>query len=95
MRIDKAQISGTQFMFTVTFFIQGSALLTAFLATITMQDSWLAVLFGAALCLPLIWLYRTLMVTFPDQNLIEVLEEVYGPVLGKIIGISYVWFFSR
>lgn len=93
MRIDKAQISGTQFMFTMAFFIQASSLLTSFLAAVTLQDSWIAVLFGFMICLPLIWLYRTLMVMFPDQNLIQILEEVYGPIVGKIIGISYAWFF--
>jgi spore germination protein KB len=93
VRIDKAQISGNQFMFSVICFTQASSLLTAFLSTVTMQDSWLVVLIGAALCLPLIWLYRTLMVMFPEQNLIQILDEVYGPVAGKIIGISYAWFF--
>ncbi len=93
MRIDKTQISGVQFMFTVTCFIQSSSLLTAFLSEITKQDSWLAVLFGVVVCLPLIWLYRTLMVMFPDYNLIQILEEVYSPVVGKTIGISYAWFF--
>jgi spore germination protein KB len=80
-------------MFTVACFLQSSALLTSFLSAVTLQDSWLAVLFGAAVCLPLIWLYRTLMVMFRDRNLLQILEEVYGPVAGKIIGIAYAWFF--
>ncbi len=94
MRIDKTQISGTQFMFTVALFIQASALLTSFLTSVTMQDSWLVVLFGAVFCLPLIWLYMTLMVMFPERNLLQILDEVYGPAAGKIIGIAYAWFFG-
>ena len=93
MRIDKGLISGTQFMFSVACFIQASALLTTFISAVTLQDSWLVLLFGAALCLPLIWLYRTLMVMFPEQNLLQILSEVYGPVMGKIIGVAYIWFF--
>ncbi len=93
MRIDKAQISGKRFMFTVAFFLQSSALLTSFLSTVTLQDSWLAVLFGTVLCLPLLWLFRTLMVMFPDKNLLQILDEVYGPVVGKIFGVLYAWFF--
>lgn len=93
MRIDKGQISGTQFMFSVACFIQASALLATFISTVTLQDSWLVLLFGAVLCLPLIWLYRTLMVMFPDQNLLQILVEVYGPVVGKVIGVAYIWFF--
>lgn len=93
MRIDKAQITGIRFMLTVACFLNASSLLTSFIAGVALQDSWIVVLFGMVVCLPLMWLYRTLMVTFPDQNLIQILEEVYGPVAGKIIGAAYVWFF--
>ena len=93
MKIDKSQISGKQFMFTVAFFLQSSALLTSFLAGISKNEAWIPVVIGIVLCMPLIFLFRTLMVMFPDKNLLQVLDEVYGPVVGKIIGISYVWFF--
>jgi len=93
VRIDKGQISGTQFMFSVACFIQASALLTTFISAVTLQDSWLVLLFDAVLCLPLIWLYRTLMLMFPEQNLLQILVEVYGPVVGKVIGVAYIWFF--
>jgi spore germination protein KB len=93
MKIDKGKISGTQFMFSVACFLQSSSMLTTFLSSVTLQDSWLAVLFGSVLCLPLIWLYRTLMVMFPNHNLLQILIEVYGPVVGKVIGAAYIWFF--
>ncbi len=93
MKIDKGRISGTQFMFTVACFIQSSSLLTSFLDPITKQDSWLAVLFGIVLCLPLMLLYRGLMVMFPEQNLMQILEEVYGAVAGRILGAAYLFFF--
>lgn len=93
MRIDKGEISGRQFMFSVACLIQASSLLTAFLVGIGKQDSWINVLLGAAVCLPLLFLYRGLMVMFPDKNLIQVLEEVFGKVAGKILGVGYIWFF--
>lgn len=93
MKLDKSQIKGTQFMMAVACFIQASSLLTAFLASIVHQDSWLTVLMGIALCLPLLWLFRCIMVRFPDRNLIQILEDVYGKVAGKAIGVAYVWFF--
>ncbi|MEA4846967.1 MAG: endospore germination permease [Clostridiaceae bacterium] len=93
MMIEKGQISGTQFMFSVACFIQSASLLTSFLTAITLQDSWLVILFGIILCLPLMWLFRSLMVMFPERNLLQILDEVYGPVAGKIIGAAYIWFF--
>lgn len=93
MRLDKSQIRGSQFMMSMTCFIQASSLLTAFLTAIAHQDSWLVVMTGIAVCLPLIWLFRCIMVRFPDRNLLQILEEVYGKAAGKLIGAAYIWFF--
>ena len=93
MRIDKTQISGPRFMFSLAFFLQASAMLTSFIAGFAKQESWLVLLFGMALSLPIIYLFRTLMVMFPDKNLLQVLEAVYGKVIGKALGAAYVWFF--
>ena len=93
MRIDKSRIQGTQFMMAIACFIQASSLLTSFLSAITHQDSWLVVLIGIIVCLPLIWLFRCLMVRFPDRNLLQILEDVYGKAPGKILGLAYIWFF--
>lgn len=93
MRIDKGQISGSRFMFTVACFLQSSALLTSFIAGVTKQDSWFPVLSGIVVCLPLVYLFRTLMVMFPDKNFMEMLEAAFGRVAGKALGVAYIWFF--
>ncbi|MDR1630615.1 MAG: endospore germination permease [Oscillospiraceae bacterium] len=93
MKIDQSQISSTRFMYTIAFFLQSSALLTAFLSSITEHDSWIPVLIGGVLCIPLILVYRSLMVNFPENTLLGMLDTVYGPVVGKILGVGYVWFF--
>lgn len=93
MNMDRSQISGTRFMFTIICFLQSSALLTSFLSSITKQDSWLPVLFSIVFTVPLILVYRGLMVAFPDKTLLGMFDAVYGPVLGKILGICYVWYF--
>ena len=93
MRIDKGQITGNQFLFTIVCYLKASSLLTAFVAGVALQDSWLVSLFAIALCLPLMWLYRSLMVLFPDRNLIQILEDVYGKAAGKALGVLYLWFF--
>ncbi|HWS42631.1 MAG TPA: endospore germination permease [Pseudoflavonifractor sp.] len=93
MRIDSEKISGRRFLFTAICFTQASSLLTAFLVTVVFQDAWLVVLMGGLACLPLMWLYRELMVMFPGKNLLHILDEVYGPVLGKVFGAAYLWFF--
>ncbi len=93
MSIDKTQISGIQFMFSIACFIQASSLLTAFLSPVVKQDSWLVVLCGIFIFLPILWLFWALMAKFPDQNLIQILEIVYGTFIGKTIGVLYLWYF--
>jgi spore germination protein KB len=80
-------------MFTITFFLQSSALLTAFLSSVAQQDSWIPVVLSTISCMPLVYLFRTLMVMFPEKTLLEMMDEVFGPVIGKIFGVWYLWFF--
>lgn len=93
MKIDKSQIGGIRFMFTLTFFLQSSSVLTAFLNAVLEQEAWIGVILGIIICIPLVWFYRTFMLTFPDKNLIQVCQDAYGKVGGKIVGLLFVWFF--
>jgi spore germination protein KB len=93
VKIDHTQVSGMKLLFMVACFIQASALLTSFLLPVIIQDSWIAVIGGTVLCLPLIWVYGSLMVNYPDRNFLQLLEECFGRVAGKILGVMFVWFF--
>lgn len=90
---DKTQISGKRFMFTVAYFLQSSVLLTSFISLLSKQDAWITIVITAILFLPIIWVYRTIMVKFPDKNLFQVLELVFGKFWGKVISVGFVWFF--
>lgn len=93
MILDKGKISRTQFMFSVACFIQSSSLLTSFFTSITKQDSWIAVILGSIVSIPTLLIYSHIMKTFPNKNLIEINNIVFGPVIGKIFSIIYIWFF--
>lgn len=93
MKTDPNKIQDTQFLFTVACFIQASSLLTSFMVTINTNESWLIVVLAFVSCLPLIWLYRTMMVSWPGKNLVQLLEAAYGKAAGKILGLLYAWFF--
>lgn len=91
--IDKSVLRNSRFMFTLAFVIQASSLLTSFISGTTLQDSWISIILAGILSIPLILLYRSIMLMFPDKNFIQVLKLVFGRVLGTIIGILLVWFF--
>lgn len=93
MSIAENKISGRQFMFTITCIIQASALLNAFISNVTQQETWLIVLFGTLVFLPTLWMYRCLIVRFPDKNLVEITIHIFGPILGRVISFFYIFFF--
>jgi spore germination protein KB len=91
--IDTSKIKGTRFMFGIALFLQGSGLLAAFISGVALQDSWLTIIFGSIISIPVIFMFKSIMLTFPDKNLIQVLRIVFGKVLGTIIASTYLFFF--
>lgn len=90
---DKTQISGKQFMLIIACFLQSSSLLTSYLTVVTKNDTWMIGIFAFVLCIPLYLLYKTLIDMFPGKNFLQMLEETFGKVIGKIIGVLYLVFF--
>lgn len=93
METDKTKISGARFMFTVALFLQSSVLLTSFVSSITLHDTWWVIIFASILCIPMIFMFKTIMMKFPQNDLIEILRIVFGKVVGNGIAIFYILFF--
>jgi spore germination protein KB len=93
MKIEKGVISSSQLFFMVTALIQSSAVIGAFSAGISKQDSWLAVIVAAVVSLPALLIYLSLMRRFPGKNLMEILELIYGTFLGKTVSLLYILIF--
>lgn len=93
MKLETGRISPVQFMFSIGCFIQSSSLLSAFFMPVTQQDSWLCVIFGLLFAIPLFLIFYGLMKTFPDKNLIEINEIVFGRVGGIVASLIMMWFF--
>lgn len=54
------------------------------------RDSWLSVLPGFALAIPLSLMIFRLMERYPQKDLLQITEIVLGKWISKIIGISYI-----
>lgn len=91
--IEKARITPWQFAFAVACFVQSSSLLSAFFASITEHDSWIAVLIAMAVGMPLLGVYLALLRRFPGQNLMQINEAVFGRAGGGVLSALYLWFF--
>lgn len=93
MSLETERITPFQYMFTVACFLQSSALLSSFIAPVTLQDSWLAILFGMVGSLPYLLVYSALMKSFPGQNLIQMTLNALGKPAGTVVSLLFIWFF--
>lgn len=93
MNLEKGKITPAQMMFSTACFIQSSALLSAFITTITDYDSWFAVVAGIVVCIPILIVYIGLMKLYPGKNLVEINDLAFGKVLGKVVTFFHIMFF--
>jgi spore germination protein KB len=87
----KEIISDRQGIILLIFFILGSSLIIG-TGLEAKQDSWIAILIGLVITLPVIFVYARLLTLYPGKDLYEILEVVFGKVIGKLISILYIWY---
>jgi spore germination protein KB len=56
------------------------------------NDAWLSGIFGVSLSIPMILVYARLLTLYPEKGLFDILEIVFGTVLGKVFTIMYIWY---
>lgn len=89
----KEQISSTVLMFSIGCFIQSSTLLVGFVTATTKQESWIPVLAGIVVSLPIIWIYLSISKKYPGKSIIEINDAVFGKIVGKVFSAIYIFFF--
>ncbi len=94
MKIEKGIISSSQLMFLIIGLLQASSLTAAFIVGVTKQDTWLVLLAGFIISLPLLLVYTSLSKKNPGKNLIEINNEIYGYYFGIVMSTLYICFFE-
>ncbi|SDZ67658.1 spore germination protein KB [Evansella caseinilytica] len=92
MKIEKGTISSSQLLFLAAAFVQGAALVVAFAYVVTKHDVWIIIISGLAVTLPFLWGCVSLAKSFPGQNMVQIMESVYGTFLGKGLSILFISF---
>lgn len=87
------RISNLQLMFLITSYILGSVFYVSFIDSIAHHDTWLSIISAYLLSLPIILSFAAISKSYPNKNLIEILDSVYGSYIGKIISFLYCLFF--
>lgn len=93
-KLEQGKIPSRQFTFLMVSFIVGSALIMA-PGIEAGHDAWIAVILGSGEGLIFAFLYITLARRYPSQTLIDISNSVFGPILGKLVSLCYLWYFLQ
>ncbi len=91
VEVSKETINDKQALIMVTIFIMGSTLIMG-VGGVAKQDMWLAIIAAIASAIPVVLMYARILSTYPGKDLYDILQIVFGKVVGKIVCILYAWF---
>ncbi len=89
--MQKEMISKTQTVCILIMFMFGSNLVMG-VTTKANQDSWISLILSAVLVLPTVLMYARIMRLYPEKDLFNLMEELFGKVLGKIVVLLMTWY---
>jgi spore germination protein KB len=94
--MDKLKITSHQlFSMTVCNSI-GVALIaiSAFIASISKQDAWIAAAITPVFGVPILLIYWFLGSKHNDMTFVEIIKSIFGKWIGMLVGLSYVYFYT-
>ncbi len=88
----KEQISESQMYILITTFMIGTT--TAISAYMdSKQNAWISMLIALAFIIPTIIIYGSISSNYPNKDIFQILEHVFGKIVGKIVGAFYTFYF--
>lgn len=89
--MNKQYISVRQAMCLIAAYVCGSAIVLGG-TNDAEQDSWISLIFSQVIVIPLLIVYARIMQLYPEKNLYEILEIVFGKIFGKVITVLMIWY---
>ncbi len=87
----KEMISMPQAFCIIAVFIWGSSVVMAG-NTDVVQDSWISLLLAIAFAVPLLLIYARVMRLYPEKNIFEILQLVFGKIAGGLLIALISWY---
>lgn len=78
-------------MFSVVLFNFGSSVVMG-INTEVGQDSWIAILAATLLAMIFFLMYSRILQLFPEKNLFQIAELLFGKIGGKVVSVFFVWY---
>ncbi len=87
----KGSITNTQGVAIAVLFTIGSAIVLN-PGGDTKQDVWVTILISMLMAAPFVFIYARILQLFPEKDLFEILRELYGNIVSKIIALLFIWY---
>lgn len=89
--MQKETISVRQAVFMIAIYIIGTTGLIG-MGTKSGQDTWISMLCSLVFIIPIILIYARIIKLFPEKDIFDIAEEVFGKIIGKIFTILITWY---
>jgi spore germination protein KB len=89
--LEQGRIGDWQFILLMMGFIFGSSIILV-PGNQAGHDAWIAIILGMLGGIIVALVYTFLCIRFKGKNLIQIHEIVYGPYLGKLMSLLFLWF---
>nr|WP_319487673.1 endospore germination permease [uncultured Caproiciproducens sp.] len=84
-------ISTRQAICIIVVYICGSSVVLGGSSTAE-QDTWISLLLSQIIAIPMVLIYARIIKLFPEKNIYEVIEILFGKIAGKIVTVLISWY---
>ncbi|MFZ2538330.1 MAG: endospore germination permease [Oscillospiraceae bacterium] len=89
--MEKNIVSSKQLSYIMILFILGSSLITG-TGSVGKQDSWICIIIGMFMAIPLVLIYSRISKLFPQKNIYDIIYHIFGKTIATIICILYIFY---
>jgi spore germination protein KB len=89
--MSKEVVSDRHAVFMVTLFIFGSTIIIG-TGQEAKKDMWLALIIGMLVGILISIMYSRVLYIYPQKNVFQINEIVFGKITGKVLNLLYTWF---
>lgn len=89
--MQKETIPARQMLCIIIMYIFGSSIIMG-VSTDVAQDSWISLLMAWAFAVPIFLIYARIIKLFPEKDLFEIIEILFGQIAGKLIILLITWY---
>ncbi len=84
-------INNKQAICMMAIFVMGSTLIIG-TGGAAKNDTWIAIVLGFTMALPVVFMYARILTLFKGINIYDIVQLVFGKVIGKAIVLIYTWY---